>query len=375
MLYLGIDQHAKQLTIDLGDEDGNLLLHRQVKTQWDSLKEFLGELRQQAAPHGGYMAIVEICGFNNYLLELLREYGCEHVILVQPDGRKKRKTDRRDARALRELLWINRTRFLQGQRPAKLRVVRPASADDAADRQLTVLQKRLTKHRTRAVNKVRTLLRKHNLQHDCPTKGIQTKKASAWLAALSLPDIDRLEMNALVAQWTLIDQQLEQVQEQVRERQQRNDDAVWLSSIPGMGHYNSLSTACRIGRIEDFPRGCSLANFWGLAPGSRNSGDTQRSLNITKAGSSHVRYVLGQAVLHVLRRDAWMRQWYQKIKRRRGSKVARVAVMRRLATIIWSMLTYRVPYITGGPEKFREYIAGQQALREAARHTAERIVS
>jgi len=184
MLYLGIDQHAKQLTIDLSDEEGDLVLHRQVKTEWDSLREFLDWLRKHAEPEGGYMAIVEICGFNNYLLDLLKEYGCEHVILVQPDGRKKRKTDRRDARTLRDALWMNRRRFLEGKRPANLRVVRPASEDDAADRQLTVLRERLTRLRTRAINKVKTILRKRNLQHDCPTKGIQTKKASVWLASL-----------------------------------------------------------------------------------------------------------------------------------------------------------------------------------------------
>ena len=189
MLYLGIDQHAKQLTIDLGDEDGNLLLHRQVKTEWDNLRAFLDGLREQAAPEGGYMAIVEVCGFNNYLLELLKEYGCDHVLLVQPDGRSKHKTDRRDARLLRELLWINRGRIQQGKRPAKLRVIRPASEDDAADRQLTVLHKQLVKQRTRTINKVRTILRKHNLQYDCPTKGIQTKKAHDWLETLELPHV------------------------------------------------------------------------------------------------------------------------------------------------------------------------------------------
>ncbi len=120
MLYLGIDQHAKQLTIDLSNEEGDLVLHRQVKTKWKCLREFLEELRKQAEPEGGYMAIVEVCGFNNFLMELLKDYGCEHVILVQPDGRKKHKTDRRDARSLRDALWMNRKRFLEGKRPAYL---------------------------------------------------------------------------------------------------------------------------------------------------------------------------------------------------------------------------------------------------------------
>jgi hypothetical protein len=60
------------------------------------------------------------------------------------------------------------------------------------------------------------------------------------------------------------------------------------------------------------------------------------------------RFVLGHMVLHVLRRDGQMRAWYSRIKRRRGSKIARVAVMRRLATIIWHMVKHNEPYTAGG---------------------------
>jgi hypothetical protein len=60
------------------------------------------------------------------------------------------------------------------------------------------------------------------------------------------------------------------------------------------------------------------------------------------------RFVLGQAVLHVLRKDAVLRHWYKGIKRRRGSKIARVAVMRRLTTILWHVLHKQQPYVLGG---------------------------
>ena len=59
-------------------------------------------------------------------------------------------------------------------------------------------------------------------------------------------------------------------------------------------------------------------------------------------------------MLHVLKHDALMRTWYKRIKSRRGSKIARVAVMRRLCTILWHMLTHREWYIPGGPPRLRE---------------------
>jgi hypothetical protein len=44
-----------------------------------------------------------------------------------------------------------------------------------------------------------------------------------------------------------------------------------------------------------------------------------------------------------------MRAWYRRIKLRRGSKIARVAVMRRITTIFWHMLTHEEAYSIGGP--------------------------
>jgi transposase len=53
-------------------------------------------------------------------------------------------------------------------------------------------------------------------------------------------------------------------------------------------------------------------------------------------------------VMHVLKKDTALRTWFAGIKRRRGAKIARVAVMRRLTTIIWHMLAHREAYRLGG---------------------------
>ena len=56
------------------------------------------------------------------------------------------------------------------------------------------------------------------------------------------------------------------------------------------------------------------------------------------------RWLLAQMVRQVLRKDARLREWFKNIKRRRGTNIARVAVMRKLATIIWHMLKWRKTY-------------------------------
>jgi transposase len=357
MLYLAIDQHRKQLTVNLRDEAGDVILKRQISTEWARVRKFLEELRQRSMPEGGFVAIVEVCGFNDWFLKLLMEYGCREVVLVQPEKQSKTKTDRRDADSLGELLWTNRQRLLAGKKVQNLRRIVPPCARDAEDRQLTALRQRVGRLRTRTINKVQHLLLKHNLQQECPTKGIQTQAARKWLARLPFAVIDRLEMNQLLAQWELWDKQVAELEAKIRERQAENPTAAIVATMPGAGAYSSLALACRIGSIERFPHARSLAHYWGLTPGCRNSGDaTRRMGSITKQGSGLARFILSQMVLHVLRRDARIKEWYRRIKKRRGAKIARVAAMRRMATVLWHLIKRQEPYRSvGRPEAEDKY--------------------
>src|SRR5262245_3800451 len=346
MLYLGIDQHARQITISLRDEHGDVLQARQVSTQSEKINAFFQQLtRERLHTDSSFGAVLEVCGFNDWLIRMLQAYRGHQVILIQPDDRKKCKTDRRDAAALSELLWVNRDRLLRGKPVRGLRQVEIASSTDQANRRLTTLRQEAGRARTRLVNQVRHILRRHNLQWQMPTKRLPTKAAIAWLKQLVLPEIDRLEMDHLLTDIEQVQRRVKELEQVIARRCGVSAAAVLLSSVPGVSYFTATALACRIGRVERFPRACSLANYWGLTPGCRNSGEnTQRLGNITKAGSGMARWLLAQVTHKVLRKDARLREWYKRIRRRRGSTIARVAVMRKLATILWHMLSKRRTY-------------------------------
>ena len=66
MLYLGIDQHARQLTVSLRGENGDVLLARQVSTEPDRVQAFFTQLTRDRLPAGGgFVAVLEVCGFND----------------------------------------------------------------------------------------------------------------------------------------------------------------------------------------------------------------------------------------------------------------------------------------------------------------------
>jgi transposase len=341
MLYLGIDLHRKQMTVSLRNQTGDVVLRRQVSTRPKKVEEFLEQLHQLGTNDGGsYVAILEVCGFHDWLVKRLEaDCPCRDVVVVQPMKRSKKKTDRRDASQLSEVLWVNRDRLLGGGRAQGVRRIHIPSESEQEDRQLTQLRDGLVRKRTQTINQIRKILRRNNLEWELPTKTFQTQKVRRWLTTLVLSDTERLTMDQLLAQWDMWKEQIEAVDRRIDVRFEMNDDAQLLATIYGVSRFIGLAIACRIGPIDRFPRGRSLANFFGLTPGSRSSGERQRLGSITGEGSGLVRFLLAQVVVNVLRRDATMRAWYKKIKRRRGSKIARVAVMRRLAVIMWHMLT------------------------------------
>ena len=346
MLYLGIDQHARQITISLRDENGDVVQARQVSTQPEKIMAFFDDLTRKAAKNGeSFVAVLEVCGFNDWLIAMLRDYRCHRVILIQPEEHKKRKTDRRDAASLSELLWVNRGRLLAGKAVRGLRQVDIACPQDQEDRRLTMLRRDVRQARTAVICQIKHIIRRHNLQWHMPNKTFPTQAAIAWLKKLVLPSVDRMEMDNLLADLEHLEERYQELEGLIAERCDTNEAARILLSMTGVGHFTALALACRVGCVDRFPRARSLANYWGLTPGCRNSGENNQRLgSITKAGSGMARWLLAQVAYQALRKDARLRAWFKKIKRRRGASIARVAVMRKLATVIWHMLKQKKSY-------------------------------
>jgi hypothetical protein len=60
MLYLGIDQHARQITISLRDENGDVLQARQVWTQPEKINAFQRFSRERLRNGESFVAGAEL---------------------------------------------------------------------------------------------------------------------------------------------------------------------------------------------------------------------------------------------------------------------------------------------------------------------------
>jgi len=348
MLYLAIDQHKEHLTINIRNEQGNVIQKGQIRTVPADINTFFDDFVKKARKCRGYMAIVELCGFNDWLLAKLEEKDCKEIVVIQPEGSALHKTDKRDADSLGALLWNNRKRLEGGQRPHDIRRVFPASAADAQVRQLANVRQRLVRHRTMLINKIKGIINKHNLSHDAPTEDADTQKFRKWIKAVQLPVVDRSEVNMHLQSWELLDKQILEIESELvkcfEDSKTRMADVYRLKAIPGISAMGAITLLSRIGDIKRFKNPRSLANYFGLTPGCHNTAGKHRVGGITKRGSAMARNILNFAVNHIVRKDPAMKAWHKGIKKRSGAKTARVAVMRRLATIIWHMLRWEKPY-------------------------------
>ena len=67
MLYLGIDQHARQITVSLRDDSGDVLEARQVSTQPEKINAFFQRLTRERLHNGEpFAAVLELCEGNRF---------------------------------------------------------------------------------------------------------------------------------------------------------------------------------------------------------------------------------------------------------------------------------------------------------------------
>ena len=107
MLYVAIDQHAKQITVAIRNAQGEDVLKRQASTRREKIKQFFDQV---VAMDSQFMAILESCGFNDWLLEELHNRKCRRLCsFIQKGHRRRKPIDETRTKALRPALVESRT--------------------------------------------------------------------------------------------------------------------------------------------------------------------------------------------------------------------------------------------------------------------------
>ena len=321
MLIIGCDYHPGFQQIAFVDTETGEVGERRL-THREEAEQFYGALKERSVRVG-----MEASGHARWFERLLNDMQFELWIGDAAEIRTKRvrkqKTDRQDAQLLLRLMMEDRFPRIW--------------VADAANRDLRQLlwhRHRLVQMRTRIMNQLHVV---------ALNEGVRRKKA-LWRPA------GRSELESLrLAPWAkrrrqdlleLLDHLTPKIQQLTRaleEEVEKRPVTRRLMTHPGVGPLTALAFELVIGTPERFRCGKQIASYVGLVPSEESSGDRRRLGHISKQGNVLLRFLLVEAAQVTVRSQAQWRSKFFHLALRRGRKIAKVAMARKLAVHLYWM--------------------------------------
>jgi transposase len=141
-------------------------------------------------------------------------------------------------------------------------------------------------------------------------------------------------------------------------------------TVPGVNVIVAATFIAAIGDIRRFENPRKLVGYLGLDPRVKQSGTGPATHGrISKQGSVRARHALVEASWSVVRQPGPIHAFYQRVRARRGHKVAVVAAARKLACLFWWLLqreedyAYQQPSLTAKKLRLLEIRAGAPTLK------------
>ncbi len=120
-----------------------------------------------------------------------------------------------------------------------------------------------------------------------------------------------------------------------------------LTTLDGIGPTTAARLVAELGDIASFRSAAAIAAYVGVVPGLRQSGKRQASrAGLTPHGNAHLRAKLWMPTLTAVRRNPWLRAYYEGLLARgKLPKVALVAAMRKLLIAVYFVAKNRRPFV------------------------------
>ena len=320
MNSVGIDLHRKRSHVAALDEHGVELLSRRIVNDPDTFVTLLGELDGESK-----IALEATYGWE-WLADLLEDHGYElhlaHPLRTKAIASARVKTDAVDARTLAHLL---RADLLPEA------YVAPRELRDLRDllRQRVVL----THMRSALKNRVHALIARQGIQR--AHADLFGPGGRRFLDGLRLRPEPRARLQTLLRLIADFDREIDALAHEIDRRAKHDPRVDVLCQIYGIGRYLGMLIVAEIGAIERFPSARHLCAWAGLTPTVRSSDARARLGHISGLGSKALRWALVEAAQKACQGGGPLRQDFERIAKRRGRKIAKVAVARKILTLCY----------------------------------------
>ncbi len=302
MIIIGCDYHPAFQQIAFVDTDTGELQERRLQHREEAEKFYRDLAAQGMKVRVGMEASGHGRWFERLLAELNFELWIGDAAEIRAKRVRKQKTDRQDAQHILRLLLEDR--FPQIWVP---------SWENRDLRQLLWHRHRMVQARTRIRGR----------------EQLEAFRLAPWASRRRHDLLELLDrLTPTIAELT---QAIEQEVEKCPEAQR-------LQTHPGVGALTALAFVLIIGKAERFQCGKQIASYLGLVPLEKSSGNQRRLGHITKQGSSLLRFLLVEAAQVTARSLPEWRSKYYHLTMRRGRKIAKVAMARKLAVRLYWMM-------------------------------------
>jgi transposase len=323
MIIIGCDYHPGFQQIAFVDTDSGELQERRLQHCEEAEKFYRNLAAQGMKVRVGMEASGHARWFERLLAELHFELWIGDAAEIRTKRKRKQKTDRQDAQLILDLL-------LEDRFPC----IWVPSWENRDLRQLLWHRHRMVQARTRMMNQLQAvalnegLRYKKRLWREAGRKQLEAFRLAPWASRRRRDLLELLDrLTPTIAELT---QAIEQEAEKCPEAQR-------LMTHPGVGALTALAFVLIIGRADRFQCGKQVACYLGLVPLEDSSGDRRRLGHITKQGNSLLRFLLVEAAQVTVRSIPEWRTKYFHLALRRGRKIAKVAMARRLAIALYWM--------------------------------------
>jgi transposase len=320
-VYVGIDVHRKRSQVAVVTGDGQVQVNRNVVNGSEPMLRLIGGL-----PPGTPVAFEAAFGWG-WLVELLEDYGFDphlvHPLRCKAIASARLKNDKVDAAILAQLLRAD--------------LLPEAWIAPPAVRQLRALLRHragLVRLGTQLQNRIHAVAADHGYDR---TGSYWTGPGRGWLAELDLPAVSREIVTDCLAFIDALAPLIERLDGELRQYARADPRVKILTALPGVGQFTALVMLAEIGDITRFASARKLASWAGLTPTVRGSDLTVRHGHISKQGSAWLRWVLNQAA-QTAKRSPEFAATYAAISKRRGKKIATIAIARKLLTRAYHLL-------------------------------------
>jgi transposase len=166
---------------------------------------------------------------------------------------------------------------------------------------------------------------------------------------LELPEPLTAEIAPLLAMLAPLNEQIGILDEMLGELSHKDERFKRLMTMPEIGPVTAVAYVATLDEAGRFRGAHQVEAYLGLVPREWSSSEVQRRGHITKAGNSRMRWLLVEAAWRLATHKKWpetqaLREWAERIARRRGQRVAMVALARKLSGILYAMLRDRSAY-------------------------------